>query len=362
MKKTTMLLMAASLALISVGCAKSQPQAPAQETAGQVDDGALDTASEEASTERQPQDLVKVRAAYHPNLGPMTIPGIEQKMGFFKEEGLDVEWLKFTSGPPEIAAMMSGDIQFGYIGTGALSLCAQGQAEVISFSHYTNSEALLVRADSGITGMKDLEGKTVATEFGSNGEIIFNLACAKYDIDPTSINFINMPMSNAVAAFIGGNIDGIIAWGADLTNIKEKVDGELTTVVETNDFIDQLPFLSSWIAIGDYVDQNPEMAIKIIRALNKCYDYRYSHLDESIKAAADFAASAGVGVSYDELASERDQLTFFSMEDQAEWLESGKIETDFQHQLDWMVSAGKVEGGNVADYLRTDLMRRALEE
>ena len=73
----------------------------------------------------------KIRVAYHPNMGGAStiITGIKQ--GYFKDEGLEIELVKFTSGPTEIAAMVSGDIQFAYIGHGAHSLAIQGKINIL---------------------------------------------------------------------------------------------------------------------------------------------------------------------------------------------------------------------------------------
>ena len=119
-------------------------QAPANSSTPPANSPSTPSDGSSQETPPPPVETVKIRAAYHPNLGPMSIPGIDAKMGYFAEEGLEVEWLKFTSGAPEIAAMASGDLQFGYIGQGALKLCAEGQADVVSLSHLTNSEAILV--------------------------------------------------------------------------------------------------------------------------------------------------------------------------------------------------------------------------
>lgn len=332
------------------------------EEASDVEQDPAAEESAEAEAAAPAVETVKIRAAYHPNLGPMSIPGIDAKMGYFAEEGLEVEWLKFTSGAPEIAAMASGDLQFGYIGQGALKLCAEGQADVVSLSHLTNSEAILVRAGSGIASFEDMKGKKLATELGTNGEVLLNMACEKYGVSREEIDVINMPISNAIAAFIGGSVDAVVAWGPDLTNIKNNVDEEMLAIVETKDFVDSVPFLGSWIANPDYIDGNKDIVRRFQRALDKCYDYRASHLDETIQAAADFAAGKDIGVSYDDLNSERDQLVFFNMKEEKEWADSGYMEELFQLQLDYMKGQDQISDDvKVTDYVRLDLIREALE-
>ena len=365
-KKISVLLITTLLCTALAGCGNTSNSA-GDASAEAVEDTASNDAeapkeAEKAQETAQAIETVKIRAAYHPNLGPMSIPGIDAKMGYFAEEGLEVEWLKFTSGAPEIAAIASGDLQFGYIGQGALKLCAEGQADVISLSHLTNSEAILVRANSGIAGFEDIKGKKLATELGTNGEVLLNMACEKYGISREEIDVINMPISNAIAAFIGGSVDAVVAWGPDLTNIKNNVDEEMLAIVETKDFVDSVPFLGSWIANPEYIEGNKDIVKRFQRALDKCYDYRASHLDETIQAAADFAAGKDIGVSYDDLNSERDQLVFFDLAEEKEWADSGYMEELFQLQLDYMKGQDQIgDDVKVTDYVRLDLIREALE-
>lgn len=307
------------------------------------------------------EKLVKIRVAYHPNLGPMTIPAAELKNGFFRDEGLDVEWVRFTSGPPEIAAMVSGDIQFGYIGHGALVLCVEGKAEVLSLSHFSNSEALLVRKDSEIRAMTDLKGKTLATELGTSGEVILDMACKKYGVDRNDIKVVNMPISSAISAFIGGSIDAVVAWGPDILTIKNNIDDELVSVIETKDFLDMVPFLSTWIAASGYADENPEVTQRFLRALYKCYDYRGEDVDRIIRDAADFAKKVDLGVTYENLAGEKEQMVFLDSAESRKALEDGTVHKWFQLHLEYLMESGRVQSGDVDKYVRFDLMKKTLE-
>lgn len=307
------------------------------------------------------EKLTKIRVAYHPNLGPMTIPAADLKNDFFRQEGLDVEWVRFTSGPSEIAAMVSGDIHYGYIGHGALVLCIEGKAEVLSLSHFSNSEALLARKSSSIKTMADLKGKTLGTELGTSGEVLLNIACKKYGINRDEIKVINMPISSAISAFIGGSIDAVVAWGPDILTIKSNVDEELIPVVESKDVLDVVPFLSTWVAATGYADNNPEQTARFLRALYKCYDYRGADLDRIIRDAADFAKKVDLSVAYENLAGEKEQMGFLDSAATRKGLADGTVRNWFQSHLDYLKNTGRVESGDVDKYVRFDLMKKALE-
>ena len=113
--------------------------------------------------------------------------------------------------------------------------------------------------------------------------------------------------------------------------------------------------------MGSYVSSQ-DIVQRFQRALNKCYDYRASHLDETIQAAADFAVGKDIGVSYDDLNSERDQLVFFNLEEEKEWVSSGHMEELFQLQLNYMQGQDQIGTDvSVTDYVRLDLIQKALE-
>lgn len=341
MKKfLTVLLTVVLIGTLLVGCTKGGP------------------ASEDPKVQKEGKpEIAKVRVAYHPNLSSLIIPGVGEEQGFFEEEGLDIEWIKFTAGPPEIAAMASGDIQFGYIGHGAHVLCIEGQADVISLSHLGNSEEIIVRKNSGISKVEDLKGKTVATQLGTSGEVILDLACKKVGLDRKDVKIVNMDMSGAVSAFIAGQVDAVACWGPHATSIRDNIEDELLTLTSTADYSDKITFPASWLATPEYIEKNQDVVARFVRALNKCYDYREEHFDEAIHAAAKFG-----NMDYDMLVKEKDQAFYLSGSDLKDYLENGKLLDIYSKQLDYFISEGKVTGGNVQDYVRTDILEESFNE
>ncbi|MBR0519785.1 MAG: hypothetical protein IJJ95_00435, partial [Spirochaetales bacterium] len=53
-----------------------------------------------AASEQSKQDLVKIRIAHHKGHAGAGVAVIGTRMGYFAEEGLDVELVPFTAGPP----------------------------------------------------------------------------------------------------------------------------------------------------------------------------------------------------------------------------------------------------------------------
>ena len=87
-------------------------------------------------------------------------------MACFKNMASKSKGTKFDSGPALIAALVAGSVDVGYFGLLAV-INANGNGaklQVLSIANTSGkTSALYVNPKSGITSVKDLVGKTVAT-------------------------------------------------------------------------------------------------------------------------------------------------------------------------------------------------------
>ena len=142
----------------------------------------------------------KIRVAYHPNMGGTSTIITGFKQGYFKDEGLEIELVKFTSGPTEIAAMVSGDIQFAYIGHVAHSLAIQGKVNILFPNGLSKSEQIIAGKWAKINKISDLRGKTVGTQLGTSGDIVLDIALRRVGLTKNNINVVNMDVSGIVSS------------------------------------------------------------------------------------------------------------------------------------------------------------------
>ncbi len=348
---STVLALVLVLALLA-GCGKTAPT-PTPSTSAPVN-----TSEPTGTPEPTPTpEPVKIRVAHHAGLSGSITAGIDVAKKIFAEEGLDVEWVLFTAGPPEVAAMVSGDIQFGYLGHGAHTLAAEGKIDVISLSHLGNSEKIFVRKDSGINKIEDLKGKVVATQLGTSGEVILNMALASVGLTKDDVKVMNMDMSGAVTAFIADKVDAIACWDIHATNVVDNVGlDNLNLIAKTSDFADEAAFPGSWIVTPEYAEKNEDVVIRFIRGLYRTYDYRAANLDESIKFAAEFRDT-----DYETFNKTRDDFTPFNSDMIKTMINDGSLLNIYKVQLDYFLREGKLTSGDVNDYVRIDLMKKALE-
>lgn len=97
---------------------------------------------------------------------------VASEQGLFKKHGLDVELVRFESGPDMGTALLGGSIQIGMIGTPGLINAAVAGRPLIAFvdngsnlvgpSGYEYYTGLVVLSDSPVKDLGDLKGKKIA--------------------------------------------------------------------------------------------------------------------------------------------------------------------------------------------------------
>src|SRR5699024_12366866 len=76
--------------------------------------------------------------------------------------------------PLELQALGAGDLDFGYIGPGAMWWPASGQSKVITVNGVGQADRVIAQPD--IESIDDLAGKQVAIPEGTSGDMIVQLA------------------------------------------------------------------------------------------------------------------------------------------------------------------------------------------
>jgi taurine transport system substrate-binding protein len=126
-----------------------------------------------------------VTVAYQTNVDPAKVAQADG--AYEKATDAKINWRKFDNGADIIAAIASGDVQIGYLGSSPLTAAITRNVPVETFLIATQiggSEALVARNGSGINGPQDLVGKKVAVPFVSTGHYSLLAALKHWNIDP----------------------------------------------------------------------------------------------------------------------------------------------------------------------------------
>lgn len=290
MKKTIAILLCVMLAAMAFGCAKTETQA----SAPAVDNNAAaePTADPEPTEEAGPAPAT-INVIYHPTIGGSTAIATAITQGFFAEENLTVILQMYTSGPPEIAAMVAGQADIGFIGSGAAWLAFSGQVNIIALDNIALTEEILTRADSGIASIADLKGKTVAVQEGAAGYTLLLVALQEAGLTAADVKVLNISNDNLASTFGDASIDAWAGWKPATTSLKEALGGEgAYTLLADNSTYPDYAFPSTWVANKDYVANNPDVVQRFVNALTKAQVYRAENQNQACAYASTYAQQA----------------------------------------------------------------------
>ncbi|RFO95604.1 taurine ABC transporter substrate-binding protein [Rhodoferax lacus] len=198
----------------------------------------------------------KVVVAYQTDALPSSL-GIANG-DFEKATGTKIDFRKFNSGGEIFAAIASGDVQVGYVGSSPYAAATSRGLDVKAFylaSISGTDEALVVRNGSGINTVADLKGKKLAAAPVSTDHYQLLALIKSQGLTEKDVQVFAIPQPEIVAAFNRGDIDGGFVWDPALTELK-KTGKVLVTSKEVAE--KGAPTFSAWVATGAFAKENPE--------------------------------------------------------------------------------------------------------
>ncbi|TDC86697.1 aliphatic sulfonate ABC transporter substrate-binding protein [Nonomuraea deserti] len=289
-----------------------------------------------------------VRFGYISDYNGASLLAIADKQGLWDKQGLTPDIKVFTNGPLQIQALGSGDLDFGYIGPGAMWLPATGKAKVVAVNTLAYADRVIGRP--GVKTMQDLKGKKVGVPEGTSGDMVLNLALRKAGMTAGDIQKIPMDPATVVSAFSAGQIDGAGIWYPLIDTIKQKVP-DTVELASTKEFPDS-SFPTAFVG-GTGVDQ--ELTRKVIKVLQEANDWRAAHPEDSITEAA-----ALLKLDVAKVKADAANVQVMSTADLVAKTKDGTVATWLNSLGDFFVSTGQLKSRpDPATYYTGDLYTEA---
>lgn len=203
---------------------------------------------------------VTINIGYQPIVEPAIVPQADGT--YEKVTGAKINWQKFDGGADVIAALASGSIDIGYVGSSPLAAAASRELpfETIYVAGLiSEAEALAVR---GIDKPEDLAGKKIATPFVSTAHYSLLTALKHWKIDPKSVQVLNLRPPEIAAAWERGDIDGAYVWDPVLTQLKKNG----TVLADSADVAKWGgPTFDAWIVSKKFAEQHPDVVTAFVK-------------------------------------------------------------------------------------------------
>lgn len=282
--------------------------------------------------------LIKLKLGYMPNLISASLGAIGVEEGYFKDNGLDVELVKFTSGPPEFAAMAAGDLDAAIIGHGAHLLAIQGQAEIFYFECLGNSDKVMALKSSGVSSAADLKGKTIACVRGTSSEALLNLTLKQAGLTSRDVKIVSMDQNGAAAALIANQVDAAAIWSPLTVTVTKELGDKVVVVSSIGDYADIAPSPGSWIISEKTIKERPDVVKRLTKALLQASDFRAENID----IAAVYVARL-IGTDASETMQEVQTAKWFTAREIYDVTKSGQLDTWYEAEQDLFIDDGKLE-------------------
>ena len=171
---------------------------------------------------------------------------------------MKIDFRRFNSGAEIFAAIASGDVQIGYVGSSPFAAATSRGLDVKAFYLASISgvdEALVVRNGSGINTLADLKGKKLAAAPVSTDHYQLLALIKSLGLNEKDVQVLAIPQPDIVAGYNRGDLDGGFVWDPALTELKK--NGKV--LVTSKDVADKgAPTFSAWVATGAFAKDHPE--------------------------------------------------------------------------------------------------------
>lgn len=202
------------------------------------------------------------------SLSPYTT--VPEELGYFEEEGLDVEVLGFAGGGPTVQALDAGQLDVAIPPATSLFAAVSEGSEVRAFYTQITRNYLnpMVPEDSDIQEVLDLEGTTIGPQSLDSANVpLIRAMVAQEGGDPDSIDFVATGGPAEALNFLqSGEIDALALWDAAYADI----EGQGQPLREiSNESFRELGFHQGLVTNASIIDNEREMLIGMGRAISK---------------------------------------------------------------------------------------------
>lgn len=258
MKKLIFLALVAVVVLVSLGCISPEKKSEQQVTTLSI--------GYQPSTHQIAEMVAAEKGWWAEDLKPFGV--------------VDVKEFEFPSGPPEMQAMLAGDLDIAYVGTAPpITAISQGLDAKIIGAVNINGSDLVFRSGVAYEGPQSLAGKKIGTfPPGSIQDTVMKKWLKDNDVDISKVNMLPMGPGDAVTAISAGKVDGVFLPHPSPAIVEMEGKGE--SVVASGEMWPDHACCSLLVS-GKLIREQPELVEQILKTHIKATEYVNAHPDEA---------------------------------------------------------------------------------
>lgn len=237
--------------------------------------------SSESKTSTSDSSTEPIKLAVYPLPSPYFEYAMES-LELFTKNNANVELVEFAQYSDVIQALDSGSVDASIMGiTEAVTPIANGlDLDIVLMTDYSAGMDGIVAAP-GINSVKDLKGKTIATNIGTMNHMLLLTALEQAGLSESDVNITNMSEGDATAALVGGSIDAASIFDPQMSKAAKEsggkvifsskdLPGELSDVLIIKDSIvkdraDEVQgIVDAWYQVQDKYNKDSDSVVDLI--------------------------------------------------------------------------------------------------
>ncbi len=242
------------------------------------------------SPEEKSENITTLRIGYQP-ITHQIAEMVAAEKGWWAEDlkpfGVtEIKEYEFPSGPPEMQAMLAGDLDIAYVGTAPpISAIAQGLDAKIVAAVNLNGSNLVFKPGLTYNGIQSLLGISIGTlPPGSIQDTVMKKWLKDNDVDLSRVKIIPMSPGDAVTAIEAGKIDGVFLNHPSPAIIE--LDGKGQSVLASGEMWPNHA-CCSLVVSGRLIREHPDLVRQIIKTHMRATDYVNANPEDAAKICAD---------------------------------------------------------------------------
>lgn len=264
---------------------------------------------------------------------------VADSLGYFKDEGLDVEIILASGADKVTSAVLSGDVQIGFCGSeSTIYVYNQKQEDyLINFAGLTKKDGSFLVGRNKIDNfnLEDLKGKhIIGGREGGMPAMTLEYALNKNGIKSTDTNIdTSIDFASMSGAFMSGVGDYVALFEPTASELENEGYGYI--VASIGELGGDVPY-TTYNAKKSYIMNNPKVIEGFTKAIQKGLDFVHTH---SSKEVAEVIEDYFPDTKLDDLISIVQRYM-----DIDSWYNTTYIsEKDFEHIEEIVDNAGKLE-------------------
>jgi NitT/TauT family transport system substrate-binding protein len=247
---------------------------------------------------------------------------IAEAKGYFKSEGLDVQYQRFEFGKPALQTVLDGKADLAVAAeTPIMFAVLKGEKIFIvaNIEASNTNHGVVARKGPGISTLADLKGQRIGFSKGTTSDFFLDSLLNANGLTRQDIHPVDMRPDEMLAAIKEGRVDAVCTWNYPLTQIKQELGAKGLV------FLDPQVFTETFNLVGqqDFVKKNPQAIERLLRAVIRAEGFV---ITEPLAAQAIVAKATGHDVKlvrevWDNFnyRVQLDDVVLITLEDETRW-------------------------------------------